>query len=188
MKKSLWDRYVSSWLWMDSFRHGFAALIGVVALPFTLYFTFAPLDAPEVGMTAVRGTIDSAQVAPCFTKEQTIIRGRQCVDAVSVSYRNQGGLLQTAVFRLPGDAPFDAAKFPRGATLDLLTSTEDLNTAYNQMPVAVAVNGAVLKPLKDERLMMRVALFFSSIVLALLLAGFIGRMQLHFVERAKARA
>lgn len=187
-KKSLWDRYVSSWLWMDVIRHGFTALICAVALPFTLYFTFAPLDPPGAGTTAVRGTIERAQVAPCFTREQTIIRGRQCIDAVSVSYRNQGGLLQTAVFRLPGDPPFNAAQFPAGATLDLLTSTEDLNTAFNQTPYAVAVNGAVLKPLKDERLVTRVLLFFSSIVLVLVLASGVGRLVMHFDEKARANA
>ncbi|MDZ4776335.1 MAG: hypothetical protein SGJ23_06075 [Alphaproteobacteria bacterium] len=184
---SAWRSLVRSTEWMGLFRHGFTAVVSAPMLLVTLYVGLMPLPP----LTAVRGTIESAQVAPCMDwGRKTFFSARGCIDGTAIRYRDQNGLAQTVVFRMKGDPPFNAALFPRGAVLDVLVQSVDLGTTLNQYADAVAVNGAVLKPLKDERLFTRLGYLALAVACTFVVATFIGRLQLRAQEKAceKARA
>ncbi len=191
-REGVWWRIVESFARFDFFRHALGAAFAVLLVPPLLYFSIAPRDPPMTNRAAVRGTIESAQVAPCLDRlGKTMFSARGCVDGSAVTYRDENGLMHTAVFHLPDYPPFDAKLYPRGGVLDLIMYADAINSGYNQRVDAVAVNGAALKSLpKEGGLGERLGLFAFGLLLALFLATFIGRLQLRAQEKAceKARA
>jgi len=187
--RGLWRQVVESFARLNFFTHAVGAVIAVLMLPVLLYFSVAPSKAPMANRVAVRGAIESARTAPCLDRlRKTVFSPRGCVDGNVVTYRDANGLMQSAVFHLPGYAPFDSTLYPRGGVFDVVIHEESLRSARNQHAYAVAVNGAVLKPLKKEGLADRLAIIAFALLMALILATFIGRLQLKLESRAKAKA
>ena len=187
-KKNLWRQIVETFARFDFFRHAVCAVFAVLLAPVLLYFAVSPRDPPMTNRAAVRGTIESAQIAPCLDRLRTsMFGGRACVDGAAITYRDGSGLMHTAVFHLPGHAPFDAKLYPRGGVVDVIMDVEAVNSGYNQRVDAVAVNGVVLKPLRQEGgLGERLGLFACALFLAFLLATFVGRLMLDHEARTKA--
>lgn len=185
-ENTLWQNFVRSTAHLEFSRHATVSVVCGLLLPIMLFVGFGPLPAPMERLTAVRGVIEEAEIRDCFTRARKPWWGlRRCIDGSAVTFRDQNGVARTAVFRLPDDPPFDAQRFPRGAIFDVLVSKEDLNSGYNQFAEAVAVNGAVLKPLKDERLTQRIGALAFAVVAVLVLASFVGRLM---QKRADTRA